>query len=73
MTTSAVSHRRSVRPAVNRRKMSSSGKVVGSIIAESISTQPPTTSDPVSASRPPGKARQRLPATPISAQLPWSR
>jgi hypothetical protein len=53
--------------------MSSSGNVVGSIIAASINTQPPTTSDAVSASRPPGKARQRLPATPISAQLPWSR
>ncbi|HEX3410160.1 MAG TPA: hypothetical protein VHT00_00450 [Stellaceae bacterium] len=72
MTTSAVSDRRSARRAVKRRKMSSSGNVVGSIIAESISTQPPTTSDPVSVWRPPGKARQRLPAAPISAQLPWS-
>jgi hypothetical protein len=53
--------------------MSRSGNVVGSIIAESISIQPPTTKDPVSALGPPGKARQKLPATPISAQLPWSR
>lgn len=68
MRTSAVSHRRSARRAVKRLKMSSNGYVVGSIIAESISTQPLTTSDPVSANvEDDRRARSTFTTSPTSA------
>ena len=63
---------RSAWPATRRRKMATSGSVVGSIIAEVISTQPPTYSTAGTTSAPPATAEQ-IEAPAPSAVQSWFR